>query len=169
MGAVRWAAGEPPAWMPLGRGVEAIEPLDSTAALVVATDGRATELALVRLDGAPRVAGRAPRPGLGMLEGRMYGEVAHRREGGDGGMIGIVVGSYPQPFHFRAESAAFFRYDAGGLRQIGEIGIAGEPAGSFEVVPVLAGGRIFAVVGEVLVEMAEEGGRLREARRVVLP
>ncbi|HEU4456885.1 MAG TPA: hypothetical protein VFR81_27705 [Longimicrobium sp.] len=169
VGAVRWAGVGAPAWMPLGRGVESIVPLDSTAALVVATDGRATELALVRLDGAPRIAGRAPRPGLGTLEGRMYGEVAHRREGGDAGVIGLTVGSYPQPFHFRAESAAFFRYDAGGLRQIGEIGIAGEPAGSFEVVPVLAGGRIFAVVGEALVEMVEEGGRLREARRVVLP
>lgn len=168
VGAVRWGQ-EAPAWMPLRRGVEAIEPLGSGAALVVGTDGRQQEIAVVQLGESPRVIGRAPRGGIGWYEGRTWGVVAHHADGADSGLIGLPVGFNPRPFAWRATSAAFFRYDAGGLRQLGELSIRGEPAGDREVVPILAQGRIFAVLGGELVEVAEENGGLREVRRISLP
>lgn len=168
VGAVRWGR-DAPAWMPLRLGVEAIEPLGAAAALIVGTDGRQQEIAVVGVGESPRVIGRAPRGGIGFYEGRTWGVVAHRADGAESGLIGVPIGFNPRRFAWRATAAAFFRYDGSGLRPLGELALRGEPAGDREVVPILAQGRIFAVLGEELVEVAEENGALREVRRIRLP
>ena len=161
------AAGSTDVVPPLGRATEAIEPIGERRALVVANNGGNLHLALIELGASPRVAARVPADGVGYFQGAMY-DVAHRADGGDSGLIAVPFGVTPEPFLWRATSLAIYRYDAAGLRRLGRVAAREEPSGFGEVKPVFAQGRIFAMLGDELVEVAEEGDGLREVRRISL-
>jgi hypothetical protein len=165
--AVRWAAAGEPAWLPLGRGVEAIEPFGPSAAVVLATEGGRAHLEVVRLGERPEVAQRIPAAAVLHREGRITG-FAYRADGEESGVLGITVGERT-PDGPRPTAVVYFRHDSGRLRALGTLAPSRGPLAAGGALPLFAPGRIFAVFNGELVEAVEEDGRLREVHRLQLP
>jgi hypothetical protein len=186
--AVRWAAGGDPSWVTLGHRVDRIEAMGPDAALIGA-EGMALQVSTLRLGPGATVA---PLPWMLAGETRSNGFFYH--PGSDGaGVLGLPVhsterpaftgmnpGSAPippgPPLYLGPTRILFLRSHAHLLQEIGELG-ASAPSGDDACLegcrhwfgnaqPLFVGGRTFALLGYELVEGREEGGRLREVRRV---
>ncbi|HEX2079493.1 MAG TPA: hypothetical protein VHG08_17330 [Longimicrobium sp.] len=168
MGSLRWADTAVNMWHPLRSPTHALQPLADDAALsLLGTGGDSLQVVLL-LPGNPVRAAGIWRRGVMHHEGRMPG-VVHAPDGPIAGRIGMPMGMRLTEHSWRATGAVFLRYDGTGIRALGELMPSAELAGSRDVVPFFADGRIFALLGGELVEAVEEGGGLREVRRVRLP
>lgn len=167
MGALRWADTAPNDWYNLRNPTHALQPLADDAALGLLGAGDSLQVVLL-LPGKPLRAAGIWRRGVMHHEGRMEG-VAHAPDGPLSGRIGMPMGMRPTRYSWRATGAVFLRYDGTGIRALGELMPSGELDGPREVVPFFADGRIFALLGDELVEAAEQDGALREVRRIRLP
>lgn len=168
MGSLRWADTAVNMWHALRNPMHALQPIADDAALgLLGTGGDSLQVALL-LPGDPVRAAGIWRRGVMHDDGVMPG-VAHAPDGPISGHIGMPMGMRPTPYSWRATGAVFLRYDGTGIRALGELMPSGDLAGSRDVVPFFAHGRIFALLGDELVEAVEENGALREVRRIRLP
>jgi hypothetical protein len=167
IGRVRWAGGDAPSWFGGRTPVAALQAVRPDAAVALVGSGDRPELGYVRLaDSIP--ASAIAVPGIHHLDETLYG-IVHQPHGTDAGLLAVTTGVMPDPYSWRATGVAVVRYDVAGMRQIGQLAPRTEPAGQREVVPVFAHGRLFALLGDELVEAVEENGGLREIRRILLP
>jgi hypothetical protein len=168
IGMLRWADTAAPAWLPLQRPTQAFAALGDGGVLALVGGGDSTVLAYLPLGPSARMAAMAA-PRVEQWEGALRGVVAHPGNTAESGLLAIVTGIHPTPYRWVSTGVAFVRYDAAGMRQVGELSRSSEPAGDREVVPVFADGRIFVLLGGELVEVEEKDGGVRELRRIPLP
>jgi hypothetical protein len=175
--AVRWAGGDA-VELPLPHGLDRIEAMGSGAVLI-GGDGRDLHFTGLRLGARAALAHRYTRPGASQGETRSHG-FFYRAEGEDAGVLGLPVRGPARPGweHLREGSASivFLRNRDFLLRELGELEAGGQSVDDAcrascvdwygNARPLFLRGRILALMGYELVEGVEEGGRIRELRRV---
>jgi hypothetical protein len=168
IGMLRWADTTAPTWLPTRTQTQAFAAAGDAAVLALLGGGDSLALALLPLGGTARPSVMAA-PTLEHWEGGMRGIVPHPGNTAQSGLLAVTTGVRPTRFQWRSTGVVFIRYDAAGMRRIGEVSIGGEPGGDREVVPVFAHGRTFVLLGGELVEVAVQGDGIREIRRIPLP
>ena len=128
--AVRWAAEDDVAVLPLPHGVDRIEAMGS-GAVIVGSDGRDLHFSGVRLRGAAELAHRYTRPEASQGETRSHG-FFYRPDGDDVGLLGLPIRGPARPGHeqLRHGSAAvlFLRNEAFRLSELGDLAAGGDVA-----------------------------------------
>ncbi|HEU0012541.1 MAG TPA: beta-propeller domain-containing protein [Longimicrobium sp.] len=156
--------------------LERVEAMDPDAAAVVGSDGRGQHLAVVRL--GPAGTALADQRSLGPV--RLRPGFQYRPDGDGSGVLALPLYGPDRPGHeyLRLGSAGvrFLRSRDGRLADMGELA-SGEPTGDDACVSscglwygnaraLFLRGRVLALLGYELVEGMEEGGAIRELRRV---
>ncbi len=176
--AVRWASPDSVASLQLPHRLDRIEAM-GTGAVLVGSDGSDLHFSGVRLGARASLADRYTRRNASQGETRSHG-FFYRPDAEESGLLGLPIrgagsAGYDQ-LHHGSASVLFLRNRAFRFTELGDL--AARPSNDDDgcrascvdwygnARPIFLRGRIFALMGYELVEGSEDGGRIREVRRV---
>lgn len=178
--AVRYADGGGAHAVPLPHAVERIEALGAHA-VAVGSDGTDLHLTALRLAGRPQPAARYTQRGAAQGETRSHG-FFYRADGDDHGVLGLPIVRRDRPGFMQlvqpAAAVLFLRQRALALDALGTLAAGAGGARSDDdckvscmdwygnTRPLFVRGRVFALIGDELVEGRITGGRIAETRRI---
>jgi hypothetical protein len=162
----------------LAHGVERLEALGSTGAMVVGSDGRALRFTALALGDTPEIRGTHSRPGATQGETRSHG-FFFKPDGTGGGVLGLPVrltGSSWDHLLYGSAEVTFLRVSPElGLRPLGALAASEESRDDActkscadwygNARPIFYRGRVFALMGYELVEAQLGQDSLQESFR----
>jgi hypothetical protein len=175
---MRWNDGDV-THVSLPHGTDRIEPMGSDA-VVIGSDGRDLHFTGIRLQREPRLAQRFTLDDAAQGELRSHG-FFYRADGPSSGTLGLPVRYVDKAgrLHLVRNSASilYLRNDDERFDELGELRSISESVREDGCVascvdwygnarPLFIGRRVFALLGDELVEGRVSGGRMRELRRI---